>query len=162
MNSDSNSSPGYTRINRTLPYILYGAFVSACFFYAALIASGMLRGSGEGIAIAPPVPLPVLIAGLSLFNISAALMLGQVIRPPDSPSPHEFFRFIALKLILQCALFEAIAIYGLIAHLFGMAPVPSLIVVGFGLLCLLTLMPGLQNQMDRLQTLKRQSEFSED
>ncbi len=157
MSSAPNSTPatGSENINQTLPYILYGAFISTCFLYAALIASGLLQGVMAGDPIEFPLPLPVLIGALSLVNISAALTLGQFLRPPDSSSALELYRGILRKLILQCACLEAIAIYGLVAHILGLEPVPSIVVVGFALVCLATLMPGLRNQMDRLGTLLR-------
>lgn len=165
MNIDSSPS-AQGKINKTAPFILFGAFLSTCFFYAAIIASGLLdelistESSTDG-AREIPLPLPIFIAGLSFFNITAALVIGFVIRPLEKTTALALYRTTLQKLILQCACFEAIAIYGFVGHILGMESIPSLLVVGFALLCFVTLIPGLRNQMDRLSLFISQSEGRE-
>lgn len=162
MNADSSptSGAGNPRINPAVPYILYGAFVFSCFIYGGLIASGLLREAVGPVALELPVPLFVIFGFLSLAHIPLALVMGRSIALNALTDPIELFRGIIRKLVLQCAFFEAIAIYGLVGYILGMDAIASLFFVGFGLACLVGLMPALQAEMERLKRLIRESPAS--
>lgn len=158
MNPDAPPASGNRRINPAVPYILYGAFVSSCFIYGGLIASGLLREAAGNVSLDLPVPLFVIFGFLSLSHIPLALAIGRTIPLGGLSDPMELFRGIVRKLVVQCAFFEAIAIYGLVGYILGMDSIAALFFVGFGLACLVGLMPALQAEMDRLKKLVRESQ----
>lgn len=161
MNDQVPPTPGSAqlRINPAVPYILYGAFVFACFVYGGLIASGLLDAAVSPLEL--PVPLFLIFGALALSHIPLALVMGRTVPLERETDALALFRAIIRKLIFQCAFFEAIAIYGLVGYILGMDSMIALIFVGFGLLCLVALIPGLQSQMDRLRTVMRDGQASQ-
>jgi len=160
MKPDGSPVSGNLRINPGVPYILYGAFVFSCIIYGGLIASGLLREAVGSITLDLPVPLFVIFGFISLSHIPLALVIGRTLPLGGLNDPLELFRGIIRKLVVQCAFFEAIAIYGLVGYILGMESIASLFFVGFGLACLVGLMPALQAEMDRLKRLMRDSRSS--
>lgn len=155
-------SPGIQSGQLMLPYILYGAFVTACVAYGGLILSGLLElpppsetlsnyseAGAESWVSYTLVPCAVFAFGVGVF-------MGRFHDPSKETSPSAFLKKLQTKLIVQASCYEAIAIYGVVGTFLGVPLMGRLIYVAIGLLLLLSLMPGLQSNMDRLRALIRE------
>lgn len=142
-----------------IPYILYFAFAFACFLYGGLILSGILdpAESAQSPIQGLPVPLSVIFAAMSVSSVAAALIVGRVLEPPRESGPLTFLRKLQVRLIVQAAFMESIAILGLVGTFLGFTRVESLLFVGGGLIGLLGLFPGLQSRMDALKSMLRRA-----
>lgn len=156
MSSIPASPDAALRSRAMVPYIIHAAFIGACFIYAFLIVSGLLTPSEEAAPGSLPLPPALLFAILAVMTALPIAFLGARLDPGNETDPAAFLNRLQLRIIVQGAGCEAIAIYGFVGHILGMGKMPALAFVGAGLLGLVLLMPTLQSRMDRFRQLLRE------
>jgi F0F1-type ATP synthase membrane subunit c/vacuolar-type H+-ATPase subunit K len=145
--ADTRALPPRFRSRVRILYLIFAAFVHATFLYALIVALGLV--SIEPPAL--PVPLWVPVAVLSVMTIPAALAVGSLIDPSRESDPDRYFARVQQKMLLQAALYESIAFYGLIGGFFGLSRAIGVAVIAASTFLILSLLPGLMESVDRLK-----------
>jgi F0F1-type ATP synthase membrane subunit c/vacuolar-type H+-ATPase subunit K len=143
----SRNLPEPFRARVRMLYIIFAAFVHATFIYAVIAVLGL-------VSIEPPtlpVPLWIPVALLSILTLPSAFVVGGALNPSRENDPDRFLSRVQQRLIVQAAIFEAIAIYGLVGSFFGLSPVIALAIIAASTFLILALLPGLVQNVDRLR-----------
>lgn len=136
--------------------VLFGAFASGTLIYAGLILSGILD---ERV---PPEPHPFIVPALlllALLDLILGFIWGELwpsaSAADDRPSPQQFLRKYQVRLIIQLALFESVAIYGLVAYMLGLDRLIAIGFCGISLLAIFLKLPSLRSALEEYRLMSR-------
>lgn len=149
----SESGGGTPAARAQTMFVIFGAFVMATFIYAVIIVMGLLESEGESLIFS--LPAWILLGALSLWSVAISVFMGARLKPKIENTPAEHLIQLQTRMIIQCAAFESIAIYGLVFQIFGVSKSVGLLACGAAFAGLISLLPGLRDSLDTIKRLEQ-------
>ena len=131
-------------LNPRIMLVVWGAFLNACLIYVVI-----LFVISPGDPSDPPGDDPSIISWVVMAGgLALSAMIGfaaGIFKPAIAGiTPSEHLRNAQLKMILRSAVFESIAIYGLVGNMgFGQSRKSALYFMAASFLLILVLLPGI-------------------
>lgn len=156
-------------------FIIWGAFLAATGVYAFLLVTFLATPEAAERPMANlPIPGVAIVGMICAAQLavcpfvlrtikrqhegepSVARAIREANEPPDPDAPDRFLGQYQVRMIINAAFYEAIAIYGLVGYLaFGVTVPQSLAFMGLSAVLLLTMLPGMLANVEKFNAMKR-------
>lgn len=122
-------------------FVILLAIATTCVVYVAVMIVVGPVASEPGSQL--PFPPAWLFGGLAFLSIMTGTTMAALIRPKEDADARAWWTSIQTRLIVRAAIFESVAIFGLIARLLGASLFFGAGLAALGLVLTLSLLPGL-------------------